>query len=281
MAREFCSPTCAVETCKQATTAGTGHVRGHRRAPVTAPAPARRVCKIAPVVCTAGLPLLPQWSRRQRGTRSDRAARSARSNAATAANSCRFAAASLQRSAAHKVIPTSFGSGFVTPAAPRCLRAHARFCVRFAARLAAVRCLTAPLIPRQNAYALEHTWSFCVKLMSIQWFRSSRYGGDSAVEAPCTTPYYAMYALSIRSQGRSNPAFPRSLGHRLALDTLPGAGQATCVTVLPTPSDRRTPPGSECSAQARLVRVGIYADGTPRAPSFAVDKCPGAVATAG
>ena len=180
-----------------------------------------------------------------------------------------------------KSFPLPCGRGWSTPAAASCLRAHARLCVRFAARWCAVRCLTAPLIPRQSAYALEHTCSFHVKLLSIQWFIRVRYAGGSAAEASCTTPYYAMYAREHTPPERSIPAFPRSSGHRLALDTPPGAGQAACVTVPPTPGDRRTPPGAELSAQATPVREGIRADRTPRALSFAVDKCSGAVVTAG
>ena len=90
-----------------------------------------------------------------------------------------------------------------------------------------------------------------------------------------------MYALEHTPLGRPIPAFPRSSGHGLALDATLGAGQAARVTVLPTPGDRRTPPGAELSAQAMLVRAGICAVRTPLASSFAVDKCAGAVATAG
>ena len=90
-----------------------------------------------------------------------------------------------------------------------------------------------------------------------------------------------MYALEHTPLGRPNPAFPGSPGHRLALDTPPGAGQAARVTVLPTPGDRRTPAGAGLSAQATPVRAGICADRTLLAPSFAVDKRAGAVATEG
>ena len=44
---------------------------------------------------------------------------------------------------------------------------------------------------------------------------------------------------------------------------------------------RRTPPGAEMSAQATPVRAGNCADRTLLASPFAVDKCPGTVATAG
>ena len=90
-----------------------------------------------------------------------------------------------------------------------------------------------------------------------------------------------MYAREHTPPERSIPAVPRSSGHRLALDTPPGAVQAERVTVLSTPGDRRTPPGAELWAQPTPVRAAICADRTLLASPFAVDKCAGTVVTAG
>ena len=54
---------------------GADHLRGHRCAPVTTPAPVRHVCRILPSDCTRDTILLPLCPGRQRGTRSGIAAR--------------------------------------------------------------------------------------------------------------------------------------------------------------------------------------------------------------
>ena len=172
----------------------------------------------------------------------------------------------------------------LTPAAASCLRAHARFCVRFAARWCAVRCLTAPLIPRQSAYALEHTCSFRVKLISIQWFRNFRYTGDSTAEAPCTT---RELSRTTRCMLESIRPVATVFGFSRIVGTSAGAECAA-----------RRRAGGACHGsadsrrQAHTSESGNVGSGyarpgghlrrpDPACPSFAVDKCAGAVATAG
>ena len=80
---------------------------------------------------------------------------------------------------------------------------------------------------------------------------------------------------------RAIRAFPRSLRGRLASAARSGAGRAARVPVLPTPGDRRTPPGAGCSGRAAPLRAGICAGRVVFFHWCGVAKCSGAAANMG